>query len=112
MKYIISIMYLKEDILMSNLSKEKREKQKVHDKLRNHDRDINEIKNNVQQLQKQYNDMNLRNILDDLDKETFQGSGRPLYTYENIADRNNTSASTVARIAEEHGKNRRSKKNA
>ncbi|MCI9069108.1 hypothetical protein [Clostridium sp.] len=51
-----------------------------------------------------------RNILDDINRETFPGSGRWFYTYENIADRNNISASTVSRIAERHGVSRRGMK--
>lgn len=95
---------------MSNTSKEKRFKQGVNEQLQKNSRDINNLKDEVRNLQKQYDEHSLMHILDDLDKETFPGSGRPLYTYDNIADRNGTSPSTVSRIAEEHGRSRRGKR--
>lgn len=49
-------------------------------------------------------------VVDDLTKETFPGSGRWLFTYENIAERRHISASTVSRIAEKNGISRRSLK--
>lgn len=48
-----------------------------------------------------------RNVVDDIIRETFPGSGRWFFTYENIAARNNISASTVSRIAEKNGISRR-----
>lgn len=46
-------------------------------------------------------------IIDDLTKETFPGSGRYFYTYEQIGDKNGVSASKVSRIAEKNNLSRR-----
>jgi hypothetical protein len=95
---------------MSNVSKEKRDKQRVYEQLQKHGRDINVLKDEVRKLQKQYDEHSIMHILDDIDKETFTGSGRPLFTYENIAKKYGTSPSTVSRIAEENGRSRRGKR--
>lgn len=48
-----------------------------------------------------------RNIRTDLEAESFPGSGKPQYTYEEIAERNGCSETTVWRIARKYGLTRR-----
>jgi hypothetical protein len=50
-------------------------------------------------------------VKDDLIKPRFVGSDKPLYTYEDIADKYDISKSSVQKIAEENGLNRRKGKN-
>ena len=71
---------------------------------------INVVNNDVKKLKKDYDSHILGHILDDLQKERFAGADKPLYTYQEIADRHNTSPATVARIASEHGLQRRGNK--
>lgn len=81
------------------------------------ERDITDIKRNIQdmnqkisELQQQQESQIERNILDDLDAETFYNSGRPLYTYDDIAERWGVTRSKVQKTAERaalEGKTRR-----
>lgn len=71
------------------------------------ERRVSNLERSQKQTETQLSLITERNIVDDLSRETFPGSGRPLYTYENTADRNGTSASTVSRIADKHGISRR-----
>lgn len=84
----------------------------INQTLQNHGSKINSLGNDIQQLKKQYDEHIVSHIIDDLQKERFAGSGKPLYTYSEVADKYHTSASTVGRIAEDHGLSRRKKNNA
>ncbi len=95
---------------MSKLSKQKRKEAAVDSRLNSVESTIHRLDGDVKRLKKQYDEHIVAHIIDDLDKETFPGSGRPLYTYSDIGDKYGTSPATVGRIAEEHGRNRRGKK--
>lgn len=70
---------------------------------------LSNIENHLQKLEKKYDDHIIAHIVEDLDCETFTNSGRYMYTYNDLAQKYNTSASTISRIAEEHGLSRRNK---
>ena len=71
---------------------------------------VNVLEQDVKKTKEKISKICKRNIIDDLSRETFPGSGRYLYTYEDIGDRNDISPATVGRIAEKHGLSRRNKK--
>jgi hypothetical protein len=100
------------DYFMAKTSKKGRKLDNINQTLHRQGSKLNNIENDVQRLKKQYDEHIVSHIIDDLQKERFAGSGKPMYTYSEVADRYNTSASTVARIADEHGLNRRKKNNA
>ena len=97
---------------MSKTSRKGRKFENINQTLQRHGSKLNNIENVVQRLTKQYDEHIVSHIIDDLQKERFAGSGKPMYTYSEIADKYNTSTSTVARIADDHGLNRRKKNNA
>ena len=97
---------------MSKTSRKGRKLDNINQTLQRQGSKLNNIENDVQRLKKQYDEHIVSHIIDDLQKERFAGSGKPMYTYSEVADKYNTSASTVARIADEHGLNRRKKNNA
>lgn len=68
---------------------------------------VGELEKNYKIIDNRISRIEDRNVRDDIIRETFPGSGRWFFTYENIADRNNISASTVSRIAEKNGISRR-----
>lgn len=78
-------------------------------RLDQHDKDILELKQNVVNAIKELEQHVEMHIKDDLMCERFPGSGKPMYTYEDIAKRHNVSPTKVCRIATENGMNRRSK---
>ncbi len=75
-----------------------------HDKLQKR---VADLEKNYKTTEERISRIEERNVIDDITRETFPGSGRWFYTYENIAGRNNISASTVSRIAEKNGISRR-----
>lgn len=91
-------------------SRQNRKDNEFNSRINKNTTKINAVENNVQKLKRDYDEHILRHILDDLQQERFPGSGKPLYTYQEIADRYNTSAATVNRIASEHGLLRRGNK--
>ena len=62
--------------------------------------EIQDIKIQIADLQKQQDEQLERAILDDLEEETYYKSGRPLYTFDDIAERWSVSKAKVQRIAE------------
>lgn len=62
--------------------------------------DMQDINDKISELQQQQESQLLRNILDDLDEETYRNSGRPMYTYDDIADRWGVTRSKVQKTAE------------
>lgn len=68
---------------------------------------VADLEKNYRTTEERISRIEERNIIDDITRETFAGSGRWFFTYENIANRNNISASTVSRIAEKNGISRR-----
>lgn len=70
---------------------------------------LNNLETRVQKLERQYDAHIISHIVEDLDCETFTNSGRYMYTYNDLAQKYNTSASTISRIAEEHGLSRRNR---
>lgn len=91
-------------------TKQNRKDNEVDSRITENTTKINVIDNDVKKLKKDYDAHILGHILDDLQKERFVGSDKPLFTYQEIADRHNTSAATVTRIASEHGLQRRGNK--
>ncbi|MBN1058511.1 hypothetical protein [Clostridium botulinum] len=92
---------------MSKKTKKCRTKEKINNRLIKNETKINKLNNQYEKLKKDYDKHIIQHIIDDLGKETFYGSGRPLYTYKNIASKYNTSSSTISRIAEKNGLNRK-----
>lgn len=74
----------------------------------NFKKDIKKNAEDIEQLKKQVQELEERQIVDDLLREKF--TGNPLYTYEEIAQKNNTNATRVCRIAKENGLSRRKSK--
>ena len=97
---------------MPKTSSKKRKLEAINENLQKQERKLNDIEADVQRLKKQYDEHIVSHIIDDLQKERFPGSGKPLFTYSEIGERYGTSGSTVARIAEEKGLSRRKKNEA
>lgn len=97
---------------MSKTSRKGRQIDAINKKQQQQESRMNNLENEVQYLKKQYDQHIVSHIIDDLQQERFLGSGKPMYTYSEVADKYHTSASTVARIADEHGLSRRKKNNA
>ena len=95
---------------MTKVSKQNRRDNEIDSRLRNNETNINSVDNEVKKLKKDYDKHIIRHMLDDIQQERFPGSGKPLYTYQDIADRYDTSASTISRIAGEHDLLRRGNK--
>lgn len=77
---------------------------------------LNSIENNIKDMQKKlstlqedYKEHLETHIKDDLCQERFIGSGKPLYSYQDIANRYGVSTSKVQRVAENNGLTRRNK---
>lgn len=86
--------------------------QKYKNQLRRHEQNIEEIKhelaeqkNKIKEQEENYKQHLQRHILDDLKETRF--AGKPLYSYQDIADRYNVSCSYVQRLAAENGLSRR-----
>lgn len=94
------------------MSRKGRQIASINEKMDKQQRQVNNIDNQVQQLKKQYDEHIISHIVDDLQKERFLGSGKPMFTYAEIGKKYKTSASTVARIADERGLSRRKNKEA
>lgn len=73
------------------------------------DRDVLELKQRVDNAKKEYDQHIDTHIVDDLMCERFPGSGKPMYTYADIAKKRNVSTRRVQQIAEENGLTRRNK---
>lgn len=71
---------------------------------------LEETEKNIIDMKKQQEDTLKRNILDDLEMETYYNSGRPLYTYDDIAIRWGVKRSKVQKIAESSETRRKGKK--
>ena len=78
-------------------------------KLDKHDKDIFELKQKCDCSKQEYEKHIERHIKDDLMQERFPGSGKSLYSYNDIADRYDVSTSKVQRVAEDNSLTRRNK---
>ena len=92
---------------MAKTNRKARRNQEIDQKLSSQERRLNTVVDEVKRLRKEYDAHAVMHIKDDLEKKRYQGSQKPMFTYAEIAERNNTSASTVARIAEENNLSRR-----
>lgn len=97
-----TIFRIGDDYMSAKIKYDKLQK-KINNMENKINKSFNEINNRLSGMEK-------RNVMDDITRETYPGSGRPLYTYEDIGKRNNMSASKVSRIAEETGLSRRNGK--
>lgn len=77
---------------------------------------INILQKETKELQKEIKQFNanidkhiIRHIVEDLRKRKFEGSQKPLYTYQEIANKYNTSKSSIQRIASKFMLSRRQK---
>lgn len=93
-------------------SKRKNDTEKLFNRTNKMQQDLNNLTTKVNGLEKQWNQFSVAQLLEDLQKETFPGSGRYLYTYADLANKYSVSPSTVGRIAEDNGINRRKRNNA
>lgn len=73
------------------------------------EKDISELKRAVTQAQENLDKHVEGHVIEDL-QEKRQYSDRYMYTYDEIANKNNISKAKVQRIAEENGLNRRNLK--
>lgn len=71
------------------------------------EKDLSEVKRDLQRQQEEYEQHIRRHVIDDLN-ETRHG-GKPLYSYQDIAERHELSTSAVQRIAIKEGLTRRKK---
>lgn len=63
-------------------------------------------------IEQRFSHMESRNVVDDLTAVRFHGSDKPVFTYNEIAERNNTSSATITRIAVKNGLSRRNSKSS
>ena len=82
----------------------------VSNKIKKLESNVESLKTDVRNIKTEISSIKERNVVDDLTQERFQGSGKPLYTYEEIGSKNGVSSATVARIAEKNNISRREKK--
>jgi hypothetical protein len=73
--------------------------------------DVENLKSEMKTVKTDVASMKERNVVDDLTKERFPGSGKPLFTYGEIGKRNGVSDATVARVADRNDLSRREKRN-
>ena len=95
---------------MSKTSKQNRRDNEIDSRIYANEGRINSLGNEVKKLEKEHDRHIERHIVDDLQAVRFSGSDKPLYTYQEIADRYNVPVSTVSRVAEENGLLRRANK--
>jgi hypothetical protein len=83
----------------------------VNNQVRKLRSDVESLKSEMKTVKNDLAIVKERNLYDDLTKERFPGSGKPLYTYDEIGKRNGTSSASVARYADKKDLSRREKKN-
>ena len=83
----------------------------VNNQVRKLRSDVENLKSEVKAVKTEVASIKERNVVDDLTKERYPGSGKPLFTYGEIGKRNGVSDATVARIADKKDLSRRDKKN-
>lgn len=71
------------------------------------ERDVSDMKRDLERQQEEYEQHIRRHVIDDLQATRY--NGKPLYSYVDIADRHRISASAVQRIAMAEGLTRRNK---
>lgn len=71
------------------------------------ERRVSDLEKKTKIIDSNYNQMQERNIVNDIMKETYPGSGRDFFTYDEIGRRNNVSPAKVSRVAEKNGISRR-----
>lgn len=94
------------------MSRATRKQETINSNIQKNTSKINSVENRVTKLEKQYDEHVVTHIVDDLGRQRFRGSDKPMYTYSEIADKYGTSATTVGRIANENGLSRRNKNDA
>lgn len=82
----------------------------VNNQLRKLRSDVERLKSDMGTVKNDIASIKERNVVDDLMKERFPGSGKPLYTYDEIGTKNSVSTATVSRIADKNDLSRRDKK--
>lgn len=73
------------------------------------DKDVNKLKQEMEKSREQFERHLEMHIIDDLNQPRFQGSPKPMYTYDEVAERHGVSKSRVQRVAESNGLTRRGK---
>ena len=76
-------------------------------RLDNVERDLSQVKRDLDRQRDEYERHIRRHVIDDLQETRY--NGKPLYSYADIADRHDTSTSAVQRIAIAEGLTRRNK---
>ena len=76
-------------------------------RLDNVERDLSQVKRDLDRQRDEYERHIRRHVIDDLQETRY--SGKPLYSYADIADRHDISTSAVQRIAIAEGLTRRNK---
>lgn len=76
-------------------------------RLDNFERDLSQVKRDLQRQQEEYEQHIRRHVIDDLQETRY--NGKPLYSYADIADRHEISTNAVQRIAMAEGLTRRNK---
>lgn len=69
--------------------------------------DIRKLKSRLNNVETSNSNLLEKSIVDDLIKERFLGSGKSMYSYNDIAIRNRVSYSKVQRVAEKNNLARR-----
>lgn len=76
-------------------------------RLDNVERDLSQVKRDIERQQEEFLNHIRRHVIDDLQETRY--NGKPLYSYADIADRHDISTSAVQRIAIAEGLTRRNK---
>ena len=71
------------------------------------ERDVSDMKRELERQQEEYEQHIRRHVIDDLQETRY--NDKPLYSYADIADRHSISVSAVQRIAMAEGLTRRNK---
>lgn len=85
-------------------------KGKNRDRLDQCEKDIFELKKEMDRSKEAFDRHIEEHVKEDLQEKRFQGSNKFMYTYEDIAQKNNISKAKVQKIAEENGLTRRNLK--
>lgn len=80
-------------------------------RLDKHENEINQLKQEAIEVNRKYEEHLEMHIKEDLQAERFPGSNKPLYTYDDIAQKHNVKKNRVQKIAEENNLTRRKGKN-
>jgi predicted nuclease with TOPRIM domain len=69
--------------------------------------EIGKLKKRLSSVESTTTMLHEKSIIDDLTKERFPGSGKNMFSYDDIAKRNGVSPSKVSRVAEKNNLSRR-----